>query len=51
MSFHIILKGDVGLGQICVQGKTFKFKVEGTGMHYNKTRPCENCWFELIMRI
>ena len=51
MSFLIILRGEIDLGQVFVQGKTFRSKDEATGVHYDKARPCKNCCFELIMSI
>ena len=51
MSFHTTLKGEVGVGRICVQGKAFGFKDEATGVHHDKVRACENCCFELIMSL
>jgi hypothetical protein len=31
--------------------KTFRFKDEATGVHYDKARPCKNYCFELIMSL
>jgi hypothetical protein len=41
MSFHIALKGDIGLGKICVQGKASRYKDEAPSVHSEKTRPCK----------
>jgi hypothetical protein len=31
--------------------KTFRFKEEATGVHYDKAQPCGNYCFEFIMNI
>jgi hypothetical protein len=45
----IILKREIDLGQICVQGKTFRPKDTTTDMNYDKPGPCKS--FELVTSI
>jgi hypothetical protein len=51
MSFHNHTKREIGLEQIFVQGKTFRSKDKATGIQYDKSRPCNNCCFELVISI
>lgn len=50
MRFHNYIRREIGLGQICDQGKIFtlgQIQDKATDVHQDKTRPCETVTLNL----
>lgn len=49
MSFHNHTKKRNRLGTVLCSRKPFTFKDEATGVHYDKVKPCKNCYFNILL--